>query len=908
MKSKKRKCLSAISLTIAAALTIPFAPLQAFNTSAVGEGLYINEICAKNSTHTASDGNCYDWIEIYNGSSSSIDLSGYGLSDKETELFKFTFPAGASIGAGQRLVIYCDSVMPEISGTYTASFGISTSGETIYLTAPDSTICDTVEVPALASDQSYGRYPDGSDSFATMNMSPNKANNESGVLKKDVAEPVFSQEGGFYDSGFNLNITVPEGTTVYYTTDGSVPDSSSQKYSSPIAVTDITSQPNYLSARTDIRGGTVTAPTDPVDKAMVINAVAIDQNGNVSDTVSAAYFIGYGSRASYYQNVKVISLTTDEDNLFDHDKGIYVLGATYDEWKESNGGGAFAQDWQIPGNYSNKGREWERPAIMQIYEDGQVKHTQSIGIRIHGGASRSHQQKSFNIYARADYGVSKFDFNLFDGDLRSEYTGKKIKEFDSFMIRNGGNDASATRFRDKLNQALVSDRDMLQQAMKPCIVFINGEYWGHYEITEKLSDDYVEAHYGIDKNDVCLIKNGELEEGTESDFAEWESLNNWFKSNDLSQEANYNQLCEKIDMQSFIDYMCAEIYYANMDFSPNNTAMWKSTSIYPDNEWGDGKWRFILFDTEYSTGLYGAMGASANHNTFNMVMQNQGFISELFKNALKSDTFKRQFATTFMDMANENFNSERVQAMIEELTNEYREMTVDTLDRFEPKNVTTTPGQDDSQDTQNPGGIPGIGGNWGGGNWGGNWGGTQVDNATTFNNEVESVKTFYRDRNKNVTQQLKNSCSLKGNMVNLTLSNDITKGTVILNTITPTFKDNKWTGAYYTDYPVTVTAKPEAGYAFSHWETSDGKTINSPTAEITLTADMTVTAVYKQSQGGIIGDVNSDGTVSAADLVILSKYLLGTEKNINGSQADVYTDNRIDVYDMIKLRKIVSGI
>ncbi len=887
MKRKNFK-LKTSALTIASALIIPYTTIFSFPTvSAVGNGVRINEICAKNNTHTAPDGNCYDWIELYNSSSASVDLSGFGLSDKESDPFKFTFPSGASIGAGQRLVIYCDSVIPEISGTYTASFGLSTSGETVFLTAPDLTTCDLVEFPALASNQSYGRFPDGYDSFATMNISPNTSNSESGVLKSDIQEPVFSQQGGFYDSGFELNITVPDGTKVYYTTDGSIPDSNSQQFTSPIAITDITSQPNKLSARTDIRGGNnVIAPIENVNKAMVINAVAIDENGNVSDTVSAAYFIGYGNRASYYSNVKVLSLTTDEANLFDHDKGIYVLGAEYDRWRNSNEYNPGYQDWQIPGNFSLKGREWERPAILQVYEDGQLAHTQSIGIRIHGGASRSHQQKSFNIYARADYGVSKYDFNLFDGELKSEYTGKKIKEFDSFMIRNGGNDASAARFRDKLNQALVADRDMLTQAMQPCIVFINGEYWGHYEITEKLSDDYIESHCGIDKNDVCLIKNGELEEGTEADFNEWENLQNWFNSNDLSQASNYEQLCEKIDMQSFIDYMCAELYYANMDFSPNNTAMWKAVSVYPDNEWGDGKWRFILFDTEYSTGLYGNFGATASHNTFNMVLQNKGFISELFKNALKNESFKRQFTTTFMDMANENFNTDKVLSLVEELTGEYREMTVDTLDRFEPKNVQQG------------------GNNWGGG-WGGGFGGQVQDNGTTFNNEVEAIKSFYRDRNRSVTEQLRNSCGLRGNKVNITLTNDESMGDVTLNTINPTFTDNKWKGSYYTDYPVTLTAKAKSGYAFSHWETSDGKTINTPTAEITLSSDITITAVYNQSDA-LMGDINSDGSVSAADLVLLSKWLLGTEKNINGSQADVCSDGRIDIYDMIVLRKIIS--
>ncbi len=881
MKINKRK-ISRITAIISAVSLLPYSSVVvADNACASGEGVYINEICAKNSTYTAPDGACYDWIELYNSTSSPVDLSGFGLSDKDTDPFKFTFPEGATIGAGQYVMIYCDSVMPEIGGAYTASFGLSTSGETVILTAPDLNICDSVQFPALASDQSYGRVPDGSDNFAIMNMSPNNANSENNTLKKDVAEPIFSQQGGFYDNGFDLSIEIPAGTKVYYTTDGSVPTADSTLYSSPIAITDISSQPNYLSARTDIRGGTVYAPTKTVDKAMIINAVAIDENGNVSDTVSGAYFIGYGNRASYYQNHKIISLTTDEDNLFDNDKGIYVLGAEYECWKNSSDYNPGYQEWQIPGNFSMRGREWERPAMIQIYEDGQLKHTQNVGIRIHGGASRSCQQKSFNIYARADYGASKFDFNLFDGDLRSEYTGKKIKEFDSFMIRNGGNDASATRFRDKLNQSLVADRDMLQQGMKPCIVFINGEFWGQYEITEKLSDDYIEAHYGIDKNDVCLIKNGELEEGTEADFAEWESLGNWINSTDLSQESNYNQLCEKVDMQSFIDYMCAELYYANMDFSPNNTAIWKATSIYPDNEWGDGKWRFILFDTEYSTGLYGQFGATASHNTFNTVLQNKGFFSDLLRNALKNQTFKQQFATTFMDMANENFNADKVMGEIDILTEEYRQMTIDTLDRFEPK---------DAKPENNP--------------WGG-WSGQQQSNEDIFKNEVESVKTFYRDRNRNVTEQLRNACGLRGNKVNITLNNDSAMGTVQLNTTTPTFKENKWTGAYYNDYPVTVTATPQSGYAFSHWETSDGKTINSPTAEIELTADMTITAVYTQSDS-VKGDVNSDGAVNVADLVMLSEWLLGSGTLTDGNEADVYADGVIDVYDMITLRKIVT--
>ena len=72
-------------------------------------GVTINEICAKNNVHSAPDGNFYDWIELYNPTNSSIDISGWGLSDKEAEPFQYTFASGTTIGAKQRLIVYCDS-------------------------------------------------------------------------------------------------------------------------------------------------------------------------------------------------------------------------------------------------------------------------------------------------------------------------------------------------------------------------------------------------------------------------------------------------------------------------------------------------------------------------------------------------------------------------------------------------------------------------------------------------------------------------------------------------------------------------------------------------------------------------------------------------------------------------------
>ncbi len=183
--------------------------------------MLINEICAKNTSFAAADGNFYDWIELYNSSSKTVSLAGYGLSDKESKPYKYTFPEDASIGADQRLIVFCDSLIPQIPRQYTAPFGLSTNGETLILTAPDGSSADTVTFGIMKANVTYGRVPDGSGDFAMMSMTPGAPNEKKDVISVDVPEPVLSNEGGFYPDGFSLYIDVPKGTTVYYTLDGS---------------------------------------------------------------------------------------------------------------------------------------------------------------------------------------------------------------------------------------------------------------------------------------------------------------------------------------------------------------------------------------------------------------------------------------------------------------------------------------------------------------------------------------------------------------------------------------------------------------------------------------------------------------------------------------------------------------
>ena len=188
--------------------------------SAAGN-VVINEVCTKNTTYAAPDGGFYDWVELYNGTVKTADISGWGLSDKETKPYRFTFPEGTSIPAGGHIIVFCDGDAA-LNDPSIAPFGLSTSGEVLTLTDKNGTSAESVTVDPLASDTSFGRYPDGGSDFFVLKGTP-KAANAAPEGSNAVKKPEFSKDSGFFDSAFDLTISVPEGTTVYYTTGGSVP-------------------------------------------------------------------------------------------------------------------------------------------------------------------------------------------------------------------------------------------------------------------------------------------------------------------------------------------------------------------------------------------------------------------------------------------------------------------------------------------------------------------------------------------------------------------------------------------------------------------------------------------------------------------------------------------------------------
>lgn len=491
------------------------------------------------------------------------------------------------------------------------------------------------------------------------------SSSENSVISASNNEIIFSRESGFYDNAFELEIKSVSGT-VYYTLDGSVPNKGSLKYEAPILISDATDNDNLFSMRTDTSTGFETdeierhssdppgyqVPNYNIDKATIIRAVSYDEAGNRSEVKTATYFVGFSSKNGYH-GMNILSIITDPSNLFDYEKGIYVTGKTYDDYvKEYRGNEYYWREefWTLwSANYRNRGIKWEREALCQFFdENNQPVLEQKCGIRIHGGASRGYNPKSLNIYARKEYdGSPTLQYDLFGtGYYPSAVT-----------LSQGGNDIR-TKSKDYLVAASTKDLDFSTMSHEPYVLFLNGEYWGIYWLNENYDARFLEYYYGVNRDNIIMIKEGISEYGDEDDYKFYARMKEFCSQNDAAIEANYKKICELIDMDSYIDYYAVMLYLGrNADWPSGNYELWRVKKS-EKGAYGDGKWRWMLFDLN-------SPGFDIGFDSIGYTMDND----EMFKNLMANNTFRTQLFRKIKELASTNFNPEIMAQRI----NEYRE-------------------------------------------------------------------------------------------------------------------------------------------------------------------------------------------------------------------------------------------
>lgn len=409
---------------------------------------------------------------------------------------------------------------------------------------------------------------------------------------EEVDQFYFSHQSGCYNDEFVLKIYAPY-DSIYYTLDGSDPTYEAIKYTDGIYIRNDNSY--RLAYESDISGGYYCLEDTEYQKksnyrtdfetiarwnGMSIKAIYYDSNNKPSEIITGFYLITDDTSELY-----TISITANPSSFLDYYTGILVLGENFELWKIRDPNWYEQNPWRWwRGNFRQRGREWEREANVFIY-DGNTSISQTkAGIRVKGNVSRGFAQKSFNIYFRKDYGNDK-GYLFPDG-----YEARKITL-----------DACAGDI-SKIQDKIVSDfcRGMKFSVMTytPAQLFLNGEYWGYYNLTEKYDDNYIQYYYGLDKNNIVLIKDNDIEEGNEIDLEKYKNDIEFLSTADLYNAEYWEKANLLFDIDSLIDYFAVQTYINNSDgdWPKGNTALFRSREIEDSNEYADCRWRWMLFD------------------------------------------------------------------------------------------------------------------------------------------------------------------------------------------------------------------------------------------------------------------------------------------------------------------------
>lgn len=718
-----------------------FAVILCSATIVAQASVIINELMPKNVSFVMDDKLQYSgWAELYNSGAEAVDISLYFLSDRAYKPTKWQFESATPttdedgdpveaepliIGPGEYLLVYLDEA--ESFTPLHANFKLDTEKGAIFLSDETGTIIDEMTYDTTYRNTSFGRLTDGNVLTGTIDIpTPGRSNDGCKFLTKQTEAPTFSLAAGFYEGDQKVTIsTTNKEAKIYYTTNGSEPTPKSTLYSKEIT----------LKKNTPLR------------------AAAFVDGEIGSEITTASYFINEREIT-----LPVVALVAEPALIYGDSFGLIATGVN--GIVEIPGG---CND-PLGNEYANYYNDWKHPSNFELFDaDSKRQINQEVRIGVYGSCSRTKLIKSLKVNASKIFGENEFDYSIF-----SEKPNLRWK---SIVLRNSGNDYGRSYLRDALVHTLVSKAmDVDHQAYQPSAVFMNGKYYGMLNIRERAQKDNIFSNHGYEEDEILFYGEGSYP-------GEWQETINIIKKNRESTDENKEDVVNNlVDINEMFNYFVTQIYIANKDWMPGNTRRWR-----PIEE--NGRWRWILFGTEFSQSLYSNY---TKDNRLGHAISNEKMLAEI----LKYPKFQEQFITKFFVHTATTFKYENV------------EKTLDSL----VKNIEPEVEYHVQHLLENYLGM-----------------------EAEFESDIETIKSFWENRPKYMYRHLIAKFGM--DTIPMRIHSNVEKGRYTLNGEPITIAD--YNGYYFDSMHCEVVAEKIKGHVFDYWEVTqlDGS-IEKVTSEI----------------------------------------------------------------------------
>ena len=571
----------------------------------------VNEYSGANRNGIADDfGNNPDWIELYNAGGTAVDISGYFLSDKESNPTKWQIPAGTVLNANSYRLFFASGRDINTGLALHTNFKITqTGGEFVVFSDQGGTILESYEVLPTRVNHSRGRTPNGGATWQIFSApTPGLANGAGFDGYTDM--PTFNLPAGTYNGAQSIVISSESaGVTIRYTIDGSEPSATSTAYTGPINVA-----------------------TTTAIKARAFPAAA---NLLPGFTETNTYFINVN------HTLPIVSLVSDQyDDLFASGWGDIVSNI---EYFTANG-------------------------AQQFESYGEVDR--------HGQDSWAFDQKGVDFIVRDQYGYDdEIDYQIFPTSPRDKFQRIMFKAGASDNYPFTGAPGGGCHLRDAYIQSLAEKANMNVDLRKNdhCVVYINGQYWGLYEVREKVNDpDYTDYYWGQEEEDLDMLSQWGWLEVRYGSADDWNDLYFNMMATDLSVDANYNLISTRLDIGSVIDYMIINTWSVNSDWINWNSMWWRGRGTPAV------KWKYALWDMDNTFNLGQNFSGWPTTNfdadpcdldeTFANAGPNEGHL-DMFNRLMANEDFMARYINRYAEMINTYLNCSYALAHFDSIVN-----------------------------------------------------------------------------------------------------------------------------------------------------------------------------------------------------------------------------------------------